>query len=318
MAALPTARVNTNSRPFASTIVDYAGPYDIRASKGRGQTSYKGYVAVFTCMTTKAVHLEAAGDLTTQTFLHAFDRFVARRGFCHDVFSDCGTNFVGANNENLRLYNKFIQSIEKEIIPALANRHIQWHLSPPGAPHFNGLAEAAVKIMKFHLSRIIGDAKLTFEEFSTVLARIEAVLNSRPISPVTENANDFTAITPGHFLTGNALLSRPQPPSELNPIKRHQLMESMVQHFWKRFKEDVLSSMQIRTKWRTKQPNIKENDLVTIKDDRFPVGHWPMGRVISLHRGSDDLVRVVTIKTPTGLLKRPIVKLALIPITVQP
>lgn len=87
----------------------------------------------------------------------------------------------------------------------------------------------------------------------------------------------------------------------------------MVQHFWLRFKEDILSSMQIRPKWQDKQPNIKENDLVIIKDDRFPVGQWPMGRVVTLHRGNDDLIRVVTVKTVTGMFKRPIVKLALVP-----
>ncbi|XP_055307834.1 uncharacterized protein LOC129571967, partial [Sitodiplosis mosellana] len=100
MGSLPAHRLNEQTRPFAASIVDYAGPFDIRASKGRGQSSYKGYVAVFTCMVTKAVHLEAAGDLTAQTFLHALDRFIARRGFCHDLFSDNGTNFLGASNEN--------------------------------------------------------------------------------------------------------------------------------------------------------------------------------------------------------------------------
>lgn len=146
------------------------------------------------------------------------------------------------------------------------------------------------------------------------MARIEAVLNSRPISPITDNPNDFTALTPGHFLIGNTLISRPQPPAEINPIKRHHLMERMVQHFWRRFKSDILSSMQIRTKWQEKQPNLRENDLVIIKDDRFPVGHWPMGRIISLHPGADGLVRVATIKTASTILKRPIVKLGLIPI----
>lgn len=314
MGALPFARVNDRSKPFSATIVDYAGPYDIRASKGRGQSSYKGYVAVFVCMATKAVHLEAVGDLTTQSFLHAFDRFISRRGFCSDMFSDCGTNFVGASNENRRSEQDFWDSISKEIIPFLNTKNIQWHFSPPGAPNFNGLAEAAVKSMKYHLSRIIGSTKLTYEEFSTVLIRIEAVLNSRPISAISDDPNDFTALTPGHFLVGSALLARPQPPTEENPVKRHQLMEKLVQHFWQRFRSDVLSTMQIRTKWNDKQPNIKENDLVIVKDDRFPVNQWPMGRIVQLHPGDDGLMRVATIKTKNSMLKRPITKLCLVPV----
>lgn len=314
MGDLPLPRVNDLTRPFAATIIDYAGPYDIRASKGRGQSSYKGYVAIFTCMATKAVHLEAVGDLTSQTFLYALDRFISRRGYCHDIYSDNGTNFLGASNENQRTQLEFEQSIEADIVPYLSNRNIQWHFSPPSSPHFNGLVEASVKSMKFHFKRVIQNAKLTYEEFATVLIRIEAVLNSRPISPITANANDFTALTPGHFLIGAALLARPQPVVEINPTKRHQMMEQMVQHFWNRFRQDMLSSLQIRTKWNETQPNLKENDLVIIKDDRFPVGYWPMGRIVAVHTGKDNLVRAATVRTSGGTFKRPIVKLALVPI----
>lgn len=168
--------------------------------------------------------------------------------------------------------------------------------------------------MKFHLARIIDQAKLTFEEFSTILARIEAILNFRPISTISENPNDFTALTPGHFLIGRALVSPPQPQVEENPTERHQLMQTMVQHFWQQFRNDILSTMQIRTKWQSQQPNLKLNDLVIVKDERFPVKHWPMARVIALHPGADDLIRVVTIKTSHGMLKRPISKLGLVPI----
>lgn len=252
----------------------------------------------------------------SKTFLDTLDRFISRKGFCHDIYSDCGTNFVGGSNEDQRLFIEFQNSISKEIAPFLSSKQVQWHFSPPGAPHFNGLAEAAVKSMKFHFKRIIGDAKLTFEEFSTVLARIEAVLNSRPISPISDNPNDFTALTPGHFLIGNALLARPQPPAEENPVKRYQLKEKMVQQFWQRFRQDVLATMQIRTKWNEKQPNIKVNDLVIVKDDRFPVNQWPMGRVVTLHPGKDNLIRVASIKIAKSnqLFKRPIAKLCLLPV----
>lgn len=168
--------------------------------------------------------------------------------------------------------------------------------------------------MKFHLSPIIGDAKLTFEDFSTVLARIEAVLNSRPISPISNNPSDFTALTPGHFLTGRALLARPQCPSTDNPTKRYQFMDRLIQHFWERFRQDVLATMQIRKKWNDDKPNLQKNDLVVLKDERFPVNQWPLGRIVEVHPGSDGLIRVATIKTRHTMLKRPIAKLALVPV----
>lgn len=318
MGALPFPRVNDRSRPFAATIVDYAGPFHIKASNFRGVKSYKGYVAIFTCMSTKAVHLEAAGDMTSQTFLHAFERFIARRGYCHDIYSDNGGNFTRSFKDldaNQKIYlSSYTAVVNKKLIPYLTTRHIQWHFSPPYSPHFNGLVEAAVKSMKFHLIRVIGQSKLSFEHFSTVLTRIEAVLNSRPISPTSDNVNDFTALTPGHFLTGNALLARPQPPADEKPVKQYQLMEKMVQHFWQRFRSDILSSMQIRNKWKEQQPNIKKGDLVIVKEDNLPVNQWPLARIEELHPGADGLIRVATIRfSDSTMLKRSIAKLCLVP-----
>lgn len=161
----------------------------------------------------------------------------------------------------------------------------------------------------------MAESNLSFEHFSTVLARIEAVLNSRPISPISDNINDFTALTPGHFLIGNSLLARPHPPSNEKLLTRYQQMEAMVQHFWHRFRMDVLSSMQIRNKWQSKQPNIKVGDLVIVKEDNIAVNCWPLARVEELHPGSDGLIRVVTVRfSDKSLLKRPIAKLCLLPI----
>lgn len=195
------ARVNDQSKLFAATIVGYAGPWSIRASKQRGQSSCKGYFAVFTCMSKKAVHLEAVGDMTNIGFLHVLDRFVSFRGYCYNSDCDCGTNIV---SEIKRLQKEFQETFDQSILPFLTTQNIQWHLRSPSTPHFNGLA--AVKLMEYHLSRIICQSKLTIEKFSTVLSRIEAVIISRIISAITDN--DFTAITPGDSLTGNALLAR--------------------------------------------------------------------------------------------------------------
>lgn len=317
MGALPFNRVNDRSRPFAAAIVDYAGPFRLKASQFRGIKTYKGYVVIFTCMSTKAVHLEAAGDMTARTFIDAFERFIARRGYCHDMYSDNGTNFVRAfkdmGKDGKLFETSYNDVIKTDIIPRLATRNIQWHFSPPYSPHFNGLVEAAVKSTKFHLVRIMAEANLSFEHFYTVLVRIEAVLNSRPISSNSDNINDFIALTPGHFLTGNSLLARPHPPTNESVLTRYQQREAMVQHFWHRFRMEVLSSMQVRNKWNSKQPNI--GDLVIVKEDNVPVNCWPLARVEELHPGSEGLIRVATIRfSDRSMLKRSIAKLCLLPI----
>lgn len=318
MGALPFHRVNDRPSAFAATIVDYAGPFSLKASQFMGIKSYKGYVAIFTCMSTKAVHLEAAGDMTSQTFIHTFERFIARRGYCHDMYSDNGKYFVRAfkdMDKDRKLFEISYENVIKtQLIRYLVTRNIQWHFSPPYSPHFNGLVEAAVKSMKFHIIRIMAESNLSFEHFSTVLVRIEAVLNSRPISPISDNINDFTALTPGHFLIGKSRLARPHPPSNENLIAKYQQMEAMVQHFWHRFRMDVLSSMHIRPKWQSKQPNIKIGDLMVVKEDNIAVNCWPLARIEELHPGSDGLVRVATIRfSDKSLLKRSIAKLCLLP-----
>ncbi|XP_055614859.1 uncharacterized protein LOC129761171 [Toxorhynchites rutilus septentrionalis] len=140
MADLPAARVNV-ARPFLKTGVDYFGPILIRHAPRRPAS--KAYVAVFVCMCTKAVHLEIVTDLSTERFIQALRRFIGRRGKCSDIFSDNGTNFVGAHNQ-LKDLSKFLKNEEyrEKITRECANEGIQWHFNPPSAPHFGGLWEA--------------------------------------------------------------------------------------------------------------------------------------------------------------------------------
>lgn len=150
MAPLPEARV-TPSRPFAIVGLDYAGPFALRTSKGRGQRSFKGYVAVFVCFSTRAVHLEVVSDYTTKTFLLALRRFFSRRGLSSRIYSDCGTTFQGAAKELQRLFHQS-SSFSREIQCTLANDEVQWEFIPPRAPHFGGLWEAGVNAFKHHLT----------------------------------------------------------------------------------------------------------------------------------------------------------------------
>lgn len=314
MGNLPPARVKP-ARPFSSTGVDYAGPIDFRVSKGRGQRSYKGYIAVFVCLATKAIHLEPVSDLTTNAFIAALQRFFSRRGLSHDMYSDCGTTFVGASiqlRENALITR---QQIEVDVVPFLLNNEVQWHFIPPASPHMGGIWEAGVKSVKHHLKRIIPNATLTFEEMVTVLCRIESCLNSRPLCPMNDRPDELIALTPGHFLIGDSLLSAPEKPvEELNLINRWNQLTDITNHFWKVWSNEYLTRMQNRPKWTHKQQNLAKNELVIIKDERRPPNQWPLGRIIELHPGNDGLIRVVTLKTANGTLKRSVAKLARLPI----
>ncbi|XP_048002429.1 uncharacterized protein LOC125238968 [Leguminivora glycinivorella] len=207
MGQLPSPRVNV-TRPFLRSGVDYAGPINIRVSKGRGNKSYKGYICLFVCMATKAVHIEAVSELSTAGFLAAFKRFVARRGYCSDLYSDNGSNFVGAAKELQYLFNAEKSSLIPELADWMASNGTQWHFIPPYAPNFGGLWEAGIKSCKFHLKRVIGNATLTFEEISTVLSQIEACMNSRPLWRIDDNGESLP-LTPGHFLVGESLVVAP-------------------------------------------------------------------------------------------------------------
>ncbi|XP_070524570.1 uncharacterized protein [Cardiocondyla obscurior] len=309
MGDLPSSQVNLE-RPFSETDVDYASPILVRRNAGRGQASCKGYIALFVCMATKAVHLEAVGHLTTEAFLNAYRRFAGRRRVCRKLYSDNGTNFRGADTELRNLfqeYSDFYQTATQHF----ATRSTEWSFIPPRAPHFGGLWEAGVKFMKRHLIKVIGDYKLTYEELSTVLTQIEACINSRPLCPLTDEPDDLAVLTPAHFLTGgtSALIFEPEPPNlPENRLTRYQLLQRMKLHYWKRWSTDYLTTLQQRVKWERRQKNLEIGQLVVVKKDGLPPAKWIIGRVMKLHPGADKEVRVVTIHTPTTTMEHPIVK----------
>ncbi|XP_025266744.1 uncharacterized protein LOC112638750 [Camponotus floridanus] len=250
MSSLPTARV-APARPFLRTGVDYAGPILIRTGKGRGHKSHKGFIIVFICFATKAVHLEAASDYSTDAFLAAFRRFTSRRSLCEEVYSDCGINFVGADRE-LRLLFQASSSDGRRIAHLAASDGIWWKFNPSAAPHFGGLWEAAVKSIKHHLRRVLGDTTFTFEEMSTFLAQVEACLNSRPLQALSDDHDDITALTPGHFLIGAPLLAVPEPSltdSNISLLPRWKLLQRMRDHFWERWSREYINSLASRPKW---------------------------------------------------------------------
>ena len=273
MGALPKDRVQP-CRPFFVTGVDFAGPTVTLVNKGRGRKTNKSYIALFVCFATKAIHLEATSELTTAAFLATLLRFVARRGCPQRIYSDNGTNFVGANRELQEVFEFIRKEVEdSKISKFCSENNIQWSFIPPRSPHMGGLWEAGVKSCKFHLKRITGQSMFTFEGLATVLTQIEAILNSRPLTPMSSDPAEFQPLTPGHFLVGEPLTSVPDigvTDVKLNRLNRWQLIQRNVQEFWKRWSSEYLSNLQEKTKWKTTQENLAIDDLVMIHDDALP------------------------------------------------
>ncbi|XP_076665012.1 uncharacterized protein LOC143367261 [Andrena cerasifolii] len=232
-----------------------------------------------------------------------------------DSGSDRGTNFVGADKE-LRQWFSTATSELGDLAPLLADMGTKWVFNPPAAPHFGGIWEAAVKSMKFHLRRVIGDTPMTFEEMATLLTQIEACLNSRPLIPLSDEPDDFNFLTPSHFLVGSSLIAVPEPSLAAEPrnrLSRWQFIQQMRDHYWQRWAAEYLQTLQSRNKWVTGHPNVQVGDLCLLRNEAMPPTHWPIGRITAVHPGKDDLVRVVTIRTAYTTLQRPIAKISVFP-----
>ncbi|XP_063931166.1 uncharacterized protein LOC135143218 [Zophobas morio] len=317
MADLPVTRV-TPSRPFTVTGVDYAGPFTLKNGHGRTVKTIKGYIAVFVCFATKAVHIELVCDCTSNSFLNALKRFISRRGKPSQIHSDNGTTFVGSNRHLKELYQLFqTKSFKDVVVGNLSNLGITWNFIPPNAPHMGGLWEAAVKSIKGHIRRVLNNTLLNYEEMNTVLIMIEACLNSRPLTPLSNDPNDLVALTPAHFLIGGPLTAPVEEDLRdlpTNRLIRFQLLEKMRQDVWKRWSNEYLHQLQTRYKWRN-VPALKpaKGDLVVVREASTPPQQWPLGRIEELHPGKDGQCRVVTIKTMRGVFKRPLTKICVLP-----
>jgi len=310
MADLPRFRVQ-EAHPFSVVGIDYAGPLQMKELSLRKARIVKVYIAVFVCMTTKAVHLESVSAMSTEAFRLTLDRFVARRGLPSSIYSDCGTNFVGAAKQLRQLVNH--PDNRDQLSGHLA---CEWHFNPPGAPHFGGIWEAAVKSAKSLLLRAMNSQVWTLEEFTTVLCRVEAALNSRPLVPASSDPNDLECLTPGHFLVGRPLMSIPEPEisnTHSGLRTRWKLLQQSFQFFWRRWSQEYLNTLQVRGKWTKDSNNVEVGNMVVVKISDTPPLTWPLGRVIEVYPGTDKIVRVAKVRTNQGVFTRPVVKLAPLP-----
>ena len=233
IAPLPLCRLKTSLRAFTRTSVDYGGPFT--TIQGRGKRRQKRYLCLFTCLATRAVHLEMAFSLDTDSFLNAFYRMASRRGFPNEMYSDNGTNLKAADKELKQL----ITAIEPEKIQeSVANKGVTWYFNPPAAPHFGGVHETMIKAAKKAINGILGNADITDEELMTAIVGAEGLINSRPLTYQSANPADDTPLTPNHFLhgqIGGQFAPTSVDNTHFNPRKRWRRVQELVRHFWHRW-----------------------------------------------------------------------------------
>lgn len=308
MANLPVERLAPFTPPFHFTACDYFGPIVVKV--GRNKTT-KHYGVIFTCLNTRAVHLEVAVDCSTMEFLQVLRRFFAIRGHPKLIQSDNGTQFVGAQ----RQLREMVKGWEKdELKEFCAERQVTWKFMTPLAPHQNGCAESLVKSCKHALKKAIGEQRLTPFELHTYLQEVANLVNERPIGRLPNDPDDGTYICPNDILLGRASSRVPQGPfrPSKNPKERVEFVQRIVDAFWKSWIRDVFPLLVPRRKWNTDRRNVRVDDVVLIADPNLVRGQWKLGRITEVYPGKDNRVRNVQVKTANGLLSRPVTKIVVI------
>ena len=305
MAPLPSFRVTQPSRPFTNVAVDYAGPLEIKV--GRGNKREKRYICVFSCLQTRAVHLEVASNLETDAFLRVFTRMIGRRGRPRLIISDNGTNFVGA----LRAMKDAVEG-KYSVDVSKDNTGIIWIFNPPGTPHFNGVCEIMVKLTKKVLYHILKSAEITEEELNTAVVQAEGILNSRPICQNSSDPKDESALTPNSFLrVGDEHVELSLETKDASSLrKRWRRIRELMDHFWKRWRQEVVIAWRTRRRWRLEKVSLQRGELVWILDKRDALGKWKLGRVLRTFEGSDGKVRVVEVMIDRKRAMKSITKIA--------
>ncbi|XP_062701620.1 uncharacterized protein LOC109433489 [Aedes albopictus] len=308
MAALPETRLTAFVRPFTHTGVDYFGPILVK----QGRSLVKRWIALFTCLSIRAVHLEIVHTVSASSCIMAIRRFIARRGSPLTFCSDNGTNFVGASN----LLKEQLQEINKNCALSFTNSYTKWLFNPPLAPHMGGSWERMVRSVKAAMAAIAEYPRHPNDEvLETIALEAESIVNSRPLTYIPLDNVEQEALTPNHFLLyGTQGINQPSQDIAVDHTTLRdswKLAQYLVDTFWRRWVHEYLPTLTRRTKWFQPVKPMMPGDLVIVVEDGRRNG-WLRGRIVEVVRGKDDQVRRATVKTSKGIISRPATKLALL------
>ena len=247
----------------------------------------------------------------TDKFILALRRFICRRGYPSRINSDNGTNFVGTQRElghALKMLN------QKRIHNELIAKKIEWIFSPPLSPWMNGAVEVVVKLTKRRLKAIARDRLFKEEALSTYLTEVEAVLNNRPLTSISDDVTDLEPPTPNHFLIGRGnpnFRFNTSNEADIDLRKQWKSVQAATAMFWKQWVQEYLPLLTQRQNWRTQIRNFERGVLVLISSKDNARSNWPLAQVLDIYRDEDDVIRVVKVKTKGDVYTRPAAKLCL-------
>ena len=301
--------------PFTYCGVDYFGPFYIKERR----KELKRYGALFTCLSSRAVHIETANSLETDSFLNALRRFIARRGPVREIRSDQGTNITGAEKELQRAISEMDNNaIQRSLCTKFKADWVQWKQNPPSASHMGGFWERQIRSVRSIVTALMREHGRNLDEelFRTLMAEVECIINSRPLTTPSSDPGDLDPLTPNHILTMKSKVVLPPPGNfqkeDVYLRKRWKRVQYLANIFWSRWRREYVQCLQQRSKWNRPRRNFDKGDLVLIVDDRVARNHWPLARIVHTYPDEEGYVWSVKVTTGATFLDHPVDKLILI------
>ena len=316
---LPQFRYDTSTCPFSNVGIDFAGPITV---KDRSGMHIKVYICLFTCLTARAINLEIVEDLSTSSFLQALRHHCSLFSTPRLILSDNAQTFKCAEKDLQILLSHFESPL---IQTTLRQRRIRFLYIPARSPHWGGVYERMIGLMKSILKKVLGRSLVLLTELSTLVKEIQAVLNDHLLTVVNPDIHELQPLTPNHLLFGLNVTPLPHPSldsDEYDPnfgdshaISRAHHCTMLYRHFMQRFHSEYLSLLRETHAFRNNArhfaaPLIKDGDVVLVADTDTPRHRWSLCEVTKLLNGSeDDICRAAVVRTAHGLTTRSIIKL---------